>query len=167
MRKLLVFAVGFLLLSSAGAGAAPSEVTIINSTGFEIEAFYIAPTEWGEWGDDLLADATIEDGGRRTFSLGDLAFEKGQRNFDLRIVDVDGDEYAKYDVDLGENATVTFTFDDYVETKTENGGSADHYNEGYSTGYDEGFEKGKQAGFKEGYGQGFKDGYKEGSKKPR
>ena len=162
MRKIIVFAGAFLLFAATAAFSAPTEVTIINSTGYEFSAVYVAPADNGEWGEDLLGGGPLKDGEQKTFSLENLDLSEDQFNFDVRAVDVDGDEYAKYDISLREDSSVTLTFEDYVEAKTDNGGSADRYDEGYNAGYDEGFKKGQQEGFKEGYGQGFKDGYKEG-----
>ena len=159
MAAVLAF---FFILTRVGA--APVEIRVQNSTGYEITRLYIAPASWTDWGEDFLGGKIIPDGEAFTVRLS--AEIQGECAFDVRAIDADEDEYAKYNVDLCRDAVVVLTFDDYVEPEAVED-ETDSYDKGYNAGYEEGFKAGKLEGFKEGYGQGFKDGFKDGSGKVR
>ena len=162
MRFLI--AVPLFFLGLLGAAAAPVEVRIQNSTGFDVNRLYIAPISWTDWGEDYLGGKIIRDG--ETFVVVLREEVRDDCMFDIRAVDGDGDEYARYEIDLCRDPVVALSINDYIEPE-EVAGEEDSYDEGYNTGYEEGFKAGRQEGFKEGYGQGFKDGFKEGSGKIR
>jgi hypothetical protein len=159
--RIIFLCIVFLVIGSF-LGAVPSRITLVNSTGYDIEQVFIAPTSWGDWGDDLLEGRTVPDGEKAVITL--KSFEGNECSFDVRALDVDGDEYAKYDINICSDPEIVLTFDDYLEPE-DSDGSSGSYDEGYNSGYEEGYRAGKQEGFKEGYGQGFKDGFKEGSGK--
>jgi hypothetical protein len=142
--------------------AVPSRVILVNSTGYDIERIFIAPTSWGDWGEDLLGGRIVPDGEKVEITL--KSFEGNECSYDIRAVDTDGDEYMKDGLDICSDSEIVMSFDDYIEPEGEED-SSNSYDDGYNAGYEEGLRAGKQEGFKEGYGQGFKDGFKEGSGK--
>lgn len=151
--KRLIFTVMILATVFPAAFAVESAVLIRNSTGYEAKEIYIAPISWSEWGTDYLSGMTLADGAEVLFNL--FPSSIGECLFDIRMVDADGDEYIKYEIDVCADNLVELTFDDYVDPK--------QTDEGYDAGYEAGYE----AGFKEGYDRGYEDGIREGSEKAR
>ena len=87
----------------------PQDVTIKNSTGFDIWYVYISPTDAEDWGNDRLGDEVIMDGDSFEFCMpgfGDWT------NFDIKLEDSDGDSYIRMDVNLVNTDSLTFTLDD-------------------------------------------------------
>ena len=161
LYRSVIFLIVFLALGSF-LGAVPSQITFVNSTGYDIEQVFIAPASWADWGEELLRGKIIPDSEKAVIIL--KSFEGDECSFDVRALDTDGDEYSKTSINICTDSEIVMTFDDYLDPD-EVDESSSSYDEGFNEGYEEGYRDGKLEGFKEGYGQGFKDGFKEGSGK--
>lgn len=63
MKCFLKTSLAFLVaLFSLGASAGDADFTLINKTGYEIEAVFVAPSKQRSWGSDILGDGTLRDG---------------------------------------------------------------------------------------------------------
>ena len=153
MKKNIIFVV-FILLSAAVFGQALTGVLFINSTGYDIKELYVSPTSHDDWYDDLLKGQTVSDGESFTITIPD--YEDSELLFDAMAVDVDGDEYSKFEIDLSSsnNRSIEFTFDDYDDEY----GDDDYYEGDYDTGYNDGYRD----AFKDSYSEAFKEGYQAG-----
>jgi len=90
MKKsiLLLAAIGLLVSVSAAT------VEIINDTGgYDIYYIYMSPSWDDSWGDDWLGSDILYSGNSFSFNVPD-------DNYDIRLVDEDGDEYIRYGVDV-------------------------------------------------------------------
>jgi len=93
MKKFAVACVlGSLLLA---APALAATVRIVNSSAWEIHHLYLSPSDTVNWGPDQLGDAIIA-GDNGTFTLTNIPAD----DYDIRIVDEDGDECVIEDVDI-------------------------------------------------------------------
>jgi hypothetical protein len=63
MHFLSVAALAAFVLAPVAANAAPQDFDLTNSTGYEINAVYIGPHGDPSWGEDILGQDTLEDGG--------------------------------------------------------------------------------------------------------
>jgi hypothetical protein len=65
MRPLLVaaFAAATLAIAvPAGAGDAKQDFRLVNKTGYELKALYVAPAKSDDWEDDVLGQDVLGDG---------------------------------------------------------------------------------------------------------
>jgi hypothetical protein len=64
MRTLLVAAVAAALAIAAPAGAdeAKQDFRLVNKTGYELKALYVAPSKSDDWQDDVLGQDVLGDG---------------------------------------------------------------------------------------------------------
>jgi len=85
------------------------DISIRNDTGFDIWYVYISPTDSDDWGEDRLGDEVIMDGDSFTICMPGYG---SKCQFDVKIVDSDGDDYVKMDVNLCSIESLTFTLDD-------------------------------------------------------
>ena len=133
-------------------------VLFINSTGYDLSELYISPTSHDDWYDDLLNGQPLGDGESITINIPD--YEDTELIYDAMAVDVDGDEYSRFDIDLSDerNRSIEFTFDDYDDSSSDNGEySSGDYDTGYQDGYRDAFRDAYSEAFKEGYSAGMKD----------
>jgi hypothetical protein len=109
MKKLFsVFLGGILVLASANTGVAgDQDFTVINKTGVEINALYVSPADKNNWGEDILGQDTLPDGG-----TADIEFDPEEEadKWDLRIEDKEGTSIVWNDLDLTEISKVTLNF---------------------------------------------------------
>jgi hypothetical protein len=81
---------------------------LVNSTGFTIKEFYIAPSSEEEWGDNILA-AALKDGGEL-----DIEFHPKAKatKWDFMIVKKDGKKIFWKGYKLTEIETITLMYDE-------------------------------------------------------
>lgn len=97
--------------SAATSPAASTETgkgfLLVNSTGVEIHALYITPSDSKDWQDDILGRDTLPDGDRT-----DIKFERGEKaaKWDLRIEDEKGGFVEWHDLNLLELKRVTLLY---------------------------------------------------------
>ena len=100
LTLILIFSFSFLF---------SQEAVIINKTGFDLYNIYVSPAGMEEWSEDLQPyDVVLKEG----YKILDLKEYEGERLFDFRFVDVDGDEYVKNNIDLNLHRKVVVTLDD-------------------------------------------------------
>ena len=98
-RLLLICA----LLSFSYTNAYALSLTLENTSKWEIHELYFSDTDEEEWGPDQLGDEVIETGD--SFTLTKI----GKGNYDVKIVDEDGDSCVVSDVDFTSSEHFTIT----------------------------------------------------------
>jgi len=152
--KTIVFV--FLLLGVAVFTQALEGVLFINNTGYDMVELYVSPTSHDDWYDNLLNGQTVGDGESVYIDIPD--YEDIELVFDSMAVDVDGDEYSRFEIDLSNpnSRTIEITFDDYDDNSDYSDDlSSGDYDIGYSDGYRDAFRDAYSEAFKEGYQTGF------------
>ncbi len=102
MRKFqfLLLAFTLLLPLSASADRHGASIKVVNRSKWDIHHLYLSPKHDRHWGPDQLGEAVIESG--ETFTLTNIACN----DYDIRIVDEDGDECVVEDVNLCGDHTI-------------------------------------------------------------
>jgi hypothetical protein len=95
----------------ASSGTGPM-ITIVNNTGYTVYFVYLSPTSDTEWGPDRLARDQILYNGQSVALRLPVPISITNR-YDIRLVDLDGDSYTKYNVLVSANSRIVFTFDDF------------------------------------------------------
>ena len=156
-----IYLILFLFLGVFAFAQPIKGVLFINSTGYDLSELYISPTSHDDWYDDLLNGQTLGDGESVTINIPD--YDDTELIYDAMAVDVDGDEYSRFDIDLSDesNRSIEFTFDDYDDYSSDNGEySSGDYDTGYQDGYRDAFRDAYSEAFKEGYSTGMEDASK-------
>ena len=91
---LLVLVATVAAVGTSEAARSDSDVTFVNRSDWDIYELYISPVDEGEWGPDQLEDGVLESGA--SFILYAIPCD----DYDLLLVDEDGDECLLEDVDL-------------------------------------------------------------------
>ena len=101
----------------SGRTSAPAQSTaqiasfsLQNNTGFTIKNIYVCRAGDENWGDNILA-SFLYHGQSTSISLVP-PFEETNR-YSIRVVDVDGDHYSKYDVKIGDFSVVSMSISDF------------------------------------------------------
>ena len=88
-------------------------ITIVNNTGFVVYYVYISSTADPNWGPDRLdANQVLRNGDSFTMVLPHPV--NVVNRYDIRLVDLDGDSYIKWDHPVTANARIVFNFNDIV-----------------------------------------------------
>jgi len=110
MKKLI--AVGlFLLLGvfTVSAQSLPS-VRIVNNTGYTVYSIFISPSELDDWGENILGDTSLANGGTFTYRL---PYPLSKYSvYDVGMENEDEAAYIKWDVTIINNLQIIFTMDD-------------------------------------------------------
>ena len=120
MRKAFLTCLVFVFLFGTVAFlfSEQGDIIVLNRTGFDVYYLYISPGSSDSWGEDLLGETDILSDGSHVSvpvpGLGKFC------NYDLKAIDLDGDSYIKWELDLCNTGKVVITMDDYV---TEDDGS--------------------------------------------
>jgi hypothetical protein len=114
MKRVALCAAGVFMLACLTAPAAhagaKANVTVHNNSEFAIHNFFMSPSEQNHWGTDQLGDDVIGKGAK--FTLTDIPCN----NYDVKLVDEDGDECVVSDVDIcGGNGNWNITDDDLLD----------------------------------------------------
>ncbi len=153
-----IFIALFLLLGLVVFGQPLNGVSFINSTGYDLKELYVSPTSHDDWYDDLLNGETLSNGETITINIPD--YNDSELIYDARALDVDGDEYSRFEIDLSDeaNRSIELTFDDYDDSSSDgNEYTAGDYDTGYQDGYRDAFRDAYSEAFKEGYSAGMND----------
>ncbi len=117
MKKSFVVLLGLILAAGMLAGCGPKEtagpanfnVTVTNSSGYIFNELYVSPTAANSWGDDHLGSTSVlKNNGSFTITLDKYDFD----NFDIKVLDEDGDTYIFSRVPLAEGVEVAISFSD-------------------------------------------------------
>jgi hypothetical protein len=106
MTRILV---ACLTVLASTALALAGDLTVTNQSKYEIQELYVSRSNTDDWGNDLLGDETIANGGQ--FVVRNLL----PGTYDLKVVDEDEDECVVEGVDLASNYTWRLT-DDVIES---------------------------------------------------
>jgi hypothetical protein len=89
----VVLMLACLTVPAAHAGT-KADVTVHNNSAFAIHNFFMSPSDQNHWGPDQLGDDVIGKGAKFTLSQIPCG------NYDVKLVDEDGDECVIGDVDI-------------------------------------------------------------------
>jgi hypothetical protein len=93
MKPLLfaAFAAVLMFIAPAGAADAKQDFKLVNKTGYELKALYVAPSKSDDWEDDVLGQDTLGDG-----QAVNIHFSSKTKTctFDLKVVYSDDDSHA-------------------------------------------------------------------------
>jgi hypothetical protein len=110
MRALLVAAITATLAFAAPAGAqeAKQDFKLVNKTGYELKALYVAPSKSDDWEDDVLGQDTLDDG-----QAVNVHFKAKTKTcmYDLKVVYSDDDSsavWSKIDLCSVEKITIKY-----------------------------------------------------------
>jgi S1-C subfamily serine protease len=97
------------IIAHTRAQQAGSVVRVVNKTGYTVHYAYLSPSDDDSWGPDRLGAGVLMNGQPVTKPIGSA----GQ--YDIRLVNEDGNSYTKMNVRLSPNQTVEFTISDIDE----------------------------------------------------
>jgi len=94
----------FLLFAASSLFASKENLIIVNHVNKSIHRIYVSEARAGQWQDDLLGEDVIIPG-----ETVKVTFENRHRAcvWDVKVVDLDGVEYAYPSVNLCELSTIT------------------------------------------------------------
>ncbi len=100
MKKLFAAVVATLLafVVPAGAQDAKQDFKLVNKTGYELKALYVAPSKSDQWGDDILGQDVVGDG-----QVVNVHFSPAAKTckWDLKVTYTDDDSNAVWtNIDL-------------------------------------------------------------------
>ena len=85
-------------------------IRIINRTGYTVYYVYVSPNNSDYWEEDVLGSDVLRNGQSVTVRL---PYPLSIRNrYDIRIIDLDGDTYTKWNVQITTNSSIEFTIRD-------------------------------------------------------
>jgi len=111
MKTLLFAAFAAVLAIAAPASAqdAKQDFKLVNKTGYELKALYVAPSKSDEWGDDILGQDVLSDG-----QAVNVHFNPRVKTckWDLRVTYTDDNSNAVWsDIDLCSVEKITIHYD--------------------------------------------------------
>ena len=116
MRKITLVALALLVcLPAFAAPKKKATIKVVNQSKWEIHHLYLSSTSDKHWGDDQLGDDVIATG--QSFKLTHIDCD----DYDIKIVDEDGDECVVEEVNLCGDETV-WKITDKILLKCENEG---------------------------------------------
>jgi hypothetical protein len=92
---------------SAPAAELP-QARIVNNTGYHVYYLYAVPVTAQYWGNDQLGSGTLPNGGSVLIPLPSSPANR----YGVRLKDLDGDTYTKWNIPISNNQTITFTIQD-------------------------------------------------------
>ena len=118
MKKRLTILLSFILAVGMLAGCGPKEaevdtgtfsVTVTNASGYIFNELYVSATAANSWGSDHLGSTSVlKNNGSFNITLTKYDFD----NFDIKVVDEDGDTYVFSRVPLAAGTEVAISFSD-------------------------------------------------------
>jgi hypothetical protein len=111
MKTFLVaaFAAVLSLAVPAVAQEAKQDFKLVNKTGYELKEIYVGPNKSDDWGDDIMGEDTVPDGGTVNVHFHPKA---KTCHWDLKVVYTDDDSSAVwYNINLCEVETITIFYD--------------------------------------------------------
>jgi hypothetical protein len=100
MKRFLVLLVLVLALPMAAKEKHKATIKVVNQSKWEIHHLYLSSTTDKHWGPDQLGDDTISTG--ESYTLTNIDCD----DYDIKVVDEDGDECVVEDVNLCGDDTV-------------------------------------------------------------
>jgi hypothetical protein len=104
----LVAVLSFMAMTAHHTLADERDFKFINNSNSVVVALYVSPNNVDDWQDDVLADAVVNPGesGTVRFTPNDGA---DTCIYDIRIDTDDGQTVIKYNIDLCQTDTITFS----------------------------------------------------------
>jgi len=84
-------------------------INIINNTGYVVHYLFFSPSSSDTWGSDRLGPGVLRN--NEAFNISSALLNVSS-NYDIRLVDKDGDSYTKKNVRIYLNQNINFTFSD-------------------------------------------------------
>jgi hypothetical protein len=85
---------------------------LLNKTGFTVREVYIRPAHAADWGPGVFNGYLY----KGQTALIPFEFPPGDEvRYHIRLVDVDGDFYSKYNIEIAEFSTIEMNISDYGE----------------------------------------------------
>jgi hypothetical protein len=111
MKTLLfaAFAAVLAIASPASAQDAKQDFKLVNKTGYELKALYVAPSKSDQWGDDVLGQDVLSDG-----QAVNIHFSPTVKTckWDLKVTYTDDDSNAVWsEIDLCTVEKITIHYD--------------------------------------------------------
>jgi hypothetical protein len=99
--------------SSAPQPTAPNRPSfyILNNTGFTIKSIYVCQANTEDWGPNIFTGTYLYNG--HSVLVTPDQPPGGITSCNIRLVDVDGDRYSKYGVEIVEHSTVRIDIGDF------------------------------------------------------
>jgi hypothetical protein len=111
MKKIVLGLIFVLLVSTIVFAQQGPQITIVNNTGYTVWYVYVSFTASDSWGNCLLRrDQVLRHGESITIRLSQPI--NVVNRYDIRLVDLDGDTYTKWNHLVTANGRVVFTFND-------------------------------------------------------
>ena len=104
------------LAAPAFAGDAKQDFTLVNKTGYELNAVYVSPGHADDWGDDVLGRDTLDDG-----NFAEIKFHRAAKTceWDLKVTyTVDGSSAVWHDIDLCTVSKITIRYNKNTDKTT-------------------------------------------------
>ena len=112
------FAAILAFATPAGAQDAKQDFKLVNKTGYELKALYVAPSKSDDWADDILGQDTLSDGQAVNVHFSPKA---NTCQWDLKVVYSDDDSSAVWQkVDLCTVEKITIHYDRKSDTTSAN-----------------------------------------------
>lgn len=111
LRRLLLTGVSASLLAFSIAQSAfaadPRDFTLNNESAVDLAYVYVSPSDYSDWGDDILGSGLLPAGQATSVTFG--RFDGVTCNYDIKVLGVGGQEGYLYKVDLCTVTNVTFS----------------------------------------------------------
>ena len=104
-----VFAAALAIAGPAGAQEAKQDFKLVNKTGYELKALYVAPSKSDDWQEDVLGQDVLADG-----QAVNIHFSPKTKtcHFDLKVTYSDDDSNAVWEkIDLCTVEKITIHYD--------------------------------------------------------
>jgi hypothetical protein len=87
-----------------------NQITITNQTGYTAFYLYVSPSSSTEWGNDLLGRDVLLSGSSWKYRLPNN--HRVGTLYDIRLTDLDGDTYSKFQIPIASNQNIVFNIAD-------------------------------------------------------
>lgn len=108
MKKLAFAVLAAAMFTSAAAQAGDQDFTLVNKTGYELNAVFVSPGHGDAWGEDVMGRDTLGDG-----ESVHITFKRAEKTceWDLKVVyTVDDSSAVWHDIDLCSVSKITIRY---------------------------------------------------------
>jgi len=115
MEKLYLALFVILIAGSVVRAQVNQDFTIVNNTGLSIDQLYVSPSEIEDWEEDVLGVDVLQNGEQADIHF---APKENRCQWDIKIVDAQGDSIIWTEIDLCKAHTVTLHYENGAPTAT-------------------------------------------------
>ena len=104
------------IATSALAAEAKQDFTLVNKTGYELDAVFVSPGHGDAWGEDVMGRDTLDDG-----ESVHITFKRAEKSceWDLKVVyKVDDSSAVWHDIDLCTVSKITIRYNKNTDKTT-------------------------------------------------